>query len=667
MKKTALIYALWSKNLAILDHYLQTRVRAVIMPGHLIDDAVRQLVANRSCELHVLPTDGSVQQLHVTQRLIAHLTSGVASIGLADDPSSRQVLECIATEAATNLPIVEGWLDVLSSLARDYDIEITVLNEDVMREGKTLAAWSRAHGIPVLQIAHGTGMGRDYVGETSLSDHMAVAGRRSAEYFEDLGFPADHIHVIGNLQWEILPALVQQRPQLRAELAKAYALSPDDRWIVWGTTWNAHLSALDNRDAVEQMEDACRTLVALHAAGLTNVKLVFKDRPAIASLDAAREQFARIAAAHDITDHVRFATDDGRYWAAGADVTVSYESNLAIESMLADVPAINVVTDFGAVAGGAFGAHDGVLEAPAGELQALIARLFTDPAFRAASLCRDKTRYHDAGAVGVAARAAQLIGRCAREIRPAAPAYVWQQYLDVESAGSVEAYHAYGRSDLVSLFSNNPRMAIDVGCAAGSTAALLKQRFPQCRVWGVEMNRAAAATASQKIDRVLLGKFEDFDLEREGIAKGTLDAVLLADVLEHMYNPWDVMVKLRPYMSPQGQLVLSIPNVRNLTLLDDLSKGNWTYAAAGLLDITHIRFFTLTEIRKFCHETGYRITQTLNSIDRRLESLWTANQGQTLTTIDTERITLKNLTRDELMEVCTIQFYVVLEKDSTRE
>jgi 2-polyprenyl-3-methyl-5-hydroxy-6-metoxy-1,4-benzoquinol methylase len=178
------------------------------------------------------------------------------------------------------------------------------------------------------------------------------------------------------------------------------------------------------------------------------------------------------------------------------------------------------------------------------------------------------------------------------------------------------------------------------------------------------MNRAAAQVASSKIDRVLVGKFEDFDLEREGIAKGTLDGVLLADVLEHMYNPWDVMVKLRPYMSPKGQLVLSIPNVRNLMLMDDLSKGKWTYAAAGLLDITHIRFFTLAEIVKFVAETGYRIVRAEHAIDGRLRDLWNQNQAITAPTeINMDRMKLKDVTRDELLELCTIQFHLVLEKD----
>ena len=146
---------------------------------------------------------------------------------------------------------------------------------------------------------------------------------------------------------------------------------------------------------------------------------------------------------------------------------------------------------------------------------------------------------------------------------------------------------------------------------------MLKQRFPQAKVWGIEINQAAAQQASKKLDRVLIGKFEAFDLEAEGIAKGSLDGVILADVLEHMYNPWSVLTALKAYLSPDAQIIISIPNVRNLRLMNALADGYWEYEPAGLLDITHIRFFTLTEFRRVLFETDYHIETILYSLDAR--------------------------------------------------
>ena len=244
--------------------------------------------------------------------------------------------------------------------------------------------------------------------------------------------------------------------------------------------------------------------------------------------------------------------------------------------------------------------------------------------------------------------------------------FVWQHCLDPASAGLTAAHDIVGRPDLAATYTNNPALILDVGCAAGGTAALMKQMFPGSRAWGIEMNRAAASLAQEKLDRVLVGKFEDFDLEKEGMEKGTLDAVLLADVLEHMYNPWNVMVTLRPFMSSIGQALMSISNVRNLLLMDELSNGNWTYGDAGLLDIAHIRFFTVNEIHKLCDETGYRVIGTGNSIDTRLAGFFKQHQHQASSDINSGRMTLKRVTAVELLELCTAKFYFLLEKDTSK-
>jgi len=670
MKKTALIYALWEKNLAILQHYLQGKTRVVLVPNFLATDALKKLVQASGSQLHILPTDGSARCPDAANALQIYFQGGTASIGMADDAVSQQLLAGIAEDVAKDLPVLQGWLGALDALSDEYGIEVTVLNEDVMRDSKMLALWSKAKGIPVLHVAHGTGLNRDYGGDAVASDHVAVPSQRSAEYFQDMGMPPEQIHVVGNPHWDVLAGMVANRALNRTKLAEIYQLSPTAQWIVWGSTWNAYLSALDNRDFTEQAVQACVAMAALKKAGVTNTMLIFKDRLVDVlkgvTFEQMRDRFMAIAAENDVADQVRYVVDDARHWAACGDVVVSYNSNFAIEAVLSDTPSINLVTDFTAVASGGFGVDDGVLVLEFRDIPATLERLCRDALFRAKVVAAAASRktYYNAGSDGQSARrTAELIGRCARKIENAAPDYVWQQYLDVEAADVTAAYHTVGRPDLVAMYTNNPAVALDIGCAAGSTGALIKQRFPASQVWGIETNRAAADVARQKLDRVLVGKFEDFDLEQEGIAKGSLDAVLLADVLEHIYNPWDVMVKLRPYMSGTGQLVLSIPNVRNLMMMDELSKGNWTYASQGLLDITHIRFFTFKEVLKFCRETGYRVINTRNALDLRLESFWHQNEKSATTTINTDRLTFKDVTRDELLELCTVQFYVLIEKD----
>uniref|UniRef100_UPI00257F492D class I SAM-dependent methyltransferase n=1 Tax=Thauera sp. TaxID=1905334 RepID=UPI00257F492D len=184
--------------------------------------------------------------------------------------------------------------------------------------------------------------------------------------------------------------------------------------------------------------------------------------------------------------------------------------------------------------------------------------------------------------------------------------YVWQSCLEVSDIDA-SGYHENVRSDLIDTLDREPQRVLDIGCGAGGTGAYLKARYPETKVWGIELNKAAANIAAQRLDTVTSAKFEDVDLDAFGITPGSLDLVICADVLEHMYNPWLVMTRLRPYLADDARVVISIPNIRFLPLLDDLARGYWRYASAGILDITHLRFFTLQEMRRFLTETGYSV------------------------------------------------------------
>jgi O-antigen biosynthesis protein len=96
---------------------------------------------------------------------------------------------------------------------------------------------------------------------------------------------------------------------------------------------------------------------------------------------------------------------------------------------------------------------------------------------------------------------------------------------------------------------------LDIGCASGLFGAFTKEKYPDARVVGIEVNRAAAASARDRIDYVLEGKIEDVDFASAGITPGSIDTVIAADVLEHMYDPWHVMVKLKKYLTPDAQFI----------------------------------------------------------------------------------------------------------------
>jgi O-antigen biosynthesis protein len=130
---------------------------------------------------------------------------------------------------------------------------------------------------------------------------------------------------------------------------------------------------------------------------------------------------------------------------------------------------------------------------------------------------------------------------------------------------------------------------------------------------------------------------------------------LLADVLEHLYDPWNLLLRVRPYLAPDAQIVASIPNARNLLLLDELAGGGFGYVEAGLLDVTHIRFFTKRSILAMFAETGYEIHQIYACEDARIPPFGDVPLPVNLST---PALTLHNLDAAALVELRTIQFYL---------
>jgi len=239
---------------------------------------------------------------------------------------------------------------------------------------------------------------------------------------------------------------------------------------------------------------------------------------------------------------------------------------------------------------------------------------------------------------------------------PASATGLWRTALDIESQ-SADHYKDNVNRPLLELIDGSPRRVLELGCAAGHCGEVLKARYPGVYVVGIDANRAAAQAAERRLDRVVCGRLEDIDFEAQGIERRSFDTVIVADILEHLVNPWRVLEQLATFMTPAGQILVSLPNVRNLTLLADaLQNGRWTYQPQGLLDITHLRFFTLTEMRLMFQETGFRPDKFGAVISRNLNDLYNANRQSETATIQFGRLTLANVTSQELLELCAEQF-----------
>ena len=157
----------------------------------------------------------------------------------------------------------------------------------------------------------------------------------------------------------------------------------------------------------------------------------------------------------------------------------------------------------------------------------------------------------------------------------------------------------------------------DVGCGGGDLGCSLKEK--SCTVIGWD----------QKLDRIrenadFYKLLEERDVEKEGLGKEKYDAVVFSDVLEHLHDAGKVLRQSRDLLNAGGKVLVSLPNVAYFENRLGLLKGNWNYTDEGILDRTHIRFYTLATARKFLTDAGFIIREMEPEIPI-IHSAWKRN------------------------------------------
>jgi len=167
-----------------------------------------------------------------------------------------------------------------------------------------------------------------------------------------------------------------------------------------------------------------------------------------------------------------------------------------------------------------------------------------------------------------------------------------------------DAYYSQPRADVAALVPDNAQRVLDVGCGFGALGRELTARKPRI-MHGIERNAAAARHLQDVYQRYVIG---DGEAGLEELRGERYDCIVFADVLEHLVDPWAVLKKASQMLAPGGAVVASIPNVRNIAVLFNLAlRGRWRYEDSGLLDRTHLRFFTRTEIYELYASAGLTI------------------------------------------------------------
>jgi 2-polyprenyl-3-methyl-5-hydroxy-6-metoxy-1,4-benzoquinol methylase len=171
------------------------------------------------------------------------------------------------------------------------------------------------------------------------------------------------------------------------------------------------------------------------------------------------------------------------------------------------------------------------------------------------------------------------------------------------TTGNRYVYRDDARADLLPLVPGAIRI-LDVGCGRGAFGAALRRSRPGSKVYGIEMSAEAAAVARDRLDDVICGAYPD-DLPADW---RDFDCVTFNDVLEHFVDPWRVLADTSGILAPHGKVFAAIPNVRWAPVLLDLAvRGRWHYEETGVLDRTHLRFFTRSSAVELFEESGYKV------------------------------------------------------------
>jgi 2-polyprenyl-3-methyl-5-hydroxy-6-metoxy-1,4-benzoquinol methylase len=171
--------------------------------------------------------------------------------------------------------------------------------------------------------------------------------------------------------------------------------------------------------------------------------------------------------------------------------------------------------------------------------------------------------------------------------------------------GEIANYYHNSRPEIASLVPGSIKTILDIGTGKGNFLRLVKEQIG-CETWGVEMVTEMSDIAKKHADTVIVGKVEDII---DQIPDDYFDCITFNDVLEHTNEPWKILQMVKPKLSKNGIIIASIPNVRHFTLINELLiKGNWEYKDYGILDATHIRFFTKKSIKQMFENAGYTVT-----------------------------------------------------------
>ncbi|WP_373000131.1 class I SAM-dependent methyltransferase [Sulfurimonas sp.] len=207
------------------------------------------------------------------------------------------------------------------------------------------------------------------------------------------------------------------------------------------------------------------------------------------------------------------------------------------------------------------------------------------------------------------------------------------------------------RKELLDLIpeENKNGHVLEIGAGEGNTLVYAKENGLANHIYGVELCKIENSNqTSELFSDFIIGNIENIDLPFEELK---FDVIICGDVLEHLVDPYEVIDKLKKHLKDDGVIIASIPNIREWrTMKTILIKGDFKYSDEGILDKTHLRFFTKKNILELFENKDFNINKIISS-----------NKDDALKYLKKLR-PLKFLSRFFFEELFTIQYYVVASK-----
>lgn len=166
--------------------------------------------------------------------------------------------------------------------------------------------------------------------------------------------------------------------------------------------------------------------------------------------------------------------------------------------------------------------------------------------------------------------------------------------------------HSIVNTDLLAMIPPTARRVVEVGCMHGAMAQAYRATNPQAEYVGIDIDADYAQAAAAHCTRTLAGDIEAFD----GAAFGALfpsDCWIFGDCLEHLRDPWRIVRQIREAIDADGCLLTCIPNAQHWSVQMRLATGLFRYEDSGLLDRTHVRWFTRVTMLEMWQQTGWKV------------------------------------------------------------